>query len=145
MRYCSECGSEVDEANAYCSDCGSEIDGGVESESDDVEGETGLCSKCDSEISVSAEKCPNCGYEPSSLGIILSLFGLVAFGVFSFCLLMVVILPILVWDSLDLMSGVIGFGLFGVVGAIAGSFLYLLYKQGTRTPVDDSVEFIGGD
>lgn len=107
--------------------------------------ETGTCGKCNSIISVDADRCPECGYEPSSMGIIRGLLGLGAFGVFMFCILLVVIMPILMFDSLALTSGILGLLFFGGGAAVSGFFLYGLYLRSQRTPVDDDVQIFGGE
>lgn len=104
---------------------------------------TGQCGKCDSSISIDADRCPECGYEPSSIGILRTLFGLIAFGVFMFCLLLLVIIPVLMLDTLAASSGVIGLLFFGGGAAISGFFLYGLYRRSERTPVDDQVKIFG--
>lgn len=117
---------------------------GVVDEYSGSEAGTGTCGKCDSLISVDADRCPECGYEPSSMGIVQGLLGLGAFGAFMFCMLLVVIMPILMFDSLALTSGIIGLVFFGSGAAISGFFLYGLYIRSQRTPVDDDVQIFGG-
>lgn len=104
----------------------------------------GTCGKCNSTISVDADRCPECGYEPSSMGIIRGLLGFGALNVFMFCMLLVVIMPILMFDSLTLTSGLIGLVFFGAGAAVSGFFLYGLYLRSQRTPVDDDVQIFGG-
>jgi len=103
--------------------------------------DTGTCQKCQSNISIDADKCPDCGYEPSSPGIINTILGLIAFGVFGFCLLLVVIMPILMFDSLALSSGLVGLAFFGAGAAVSGFYLYALLLRTQRTPVDDDFTF----
>jgi len=108
------------------------------------EAETGICWKCNSTISVEADRCTECGYEPSSMGLIRGLLGFAAFGIFMFCLLLVVIMPILMLDSLALTSGIIGLVFFGSGATVSGLFLYGLYLRSRRTPLDDEVQILGG-
>lgn len=79
------------------------------------------------------------------MGIIQGLLGFVAFGAFMFCMLLVVILPLLMFDSLALTSGLFGLAFFGGGAAVSGFFLYGLYLRSQRTPVDDDVQIFGGE
>jgi hypothetical protein len=77
------------------------------------------------------------------MGIIRGLIAFAAFGVFMFCLLLVIIIPLLMFDSLELTSGLIGLAFFGGGAAVSGFFLYGIYLRTKRTPVDDEVQFFG--
>jgi ribosomal protein L40E len=145
--YCSECGSENAGDAKFCQECGESLSDSNSSEEQELEepSNTGQCQKCDSSISITAEKCPNCGYEPSSLGAVNWILGIIAFGVFSFCALMVLIIPIVMLDSLAITSGIIALVIFGGGAALSGVFLYALYYRSQMTPVNDELEldFLG--
>lgn len=105
--------------------------------------ETAHCHKCKSEISPEAERCPECGYEPSNIGAVSQIIGFLALLGFSFCMLIVVITPILIADSLALSSGITSFAVFGIGALFTGLILYSLYLRTKLKPTgDESVELL---
>ena len=100
---------------------------------------TGECGKCASEISIEAERCPECGYEPSNSGLVTTLVDLISLGVFLFSGLIVVIMPILLFDGTDISTVVFGFAFFGFFALLSGGYFYSRYKKTQLTPVNDEL------
>lgn len=98
---------------------------------------TGQCEKCRSEIPTQADRCPDCGHEPSSIGLLGKLLGIAAFAVFSFCILLLIIIPITLIDGLAISTAAITFGVFIIGAAISGGYLYGLYKKTQQKPIEN--------
>lgn len=71
------------------------------------------------------------------MGIVQILIGFVSLSIFLFCLLLVIIMPLFMTESLALTSGLLGLAFFGGGAAVSGFFLYGLYGRSKTTPTDD--------
>lgn len=73
------------------------------------------------------------------MGIVQTLIGIASLGILLFCMLLVIILPVIIMDTLALMSGLIKLAFFGSGAAVSGFFLYGLYGRSKATPTDDQL------
>jgi RNA polymerase subunit RPABC4/transcription elongation factor Spt4 len=145
MKNCSECGTELTGDPSFCPDCGSKLQSSVANpnENHEQERKTAPCQKCESQISTKADRCPQCGYEPSSEGILGTIFNLISFlwvGISA-------ILYIIAFAALFLGNSSAGGFLVNILlitafSAAPFTYLYLSIKTKDRGPTE-SLEIFG--
>jgi len=95
----------------------------------------GECSKCKSDIRTDAERCPECGFEPGP-GMLGGLIMWVSGGLATLFLTIAVVVIVLVADGFPLLDGLLGFALFGGIGAVFAGIVYAGYSEIKRGPTD---------